>query len=249
MTDVGLGCPACGQVAPPQAAFCPYCGAALEAPSNDDVPETDQPHDPDAEADATVAVSLPPVSEAIGYYAGDKFGGAVGRLHRLVPRRPKVDNRTGGGLGLLAGGLAVAATYLPWIQIEIAGRAGPGSLATGLGGRDGVTVLVVGAMASLIGVVLLIGRGDAWLKMGLFVTGSITTIIGIVDIADVQNKAEALERRFGVREGVVTASVGIGLWVVLCAGVGLLAAGLLARRAVPVEPVPTSPVSPPESPG
>ena len=52
--------------------------------------------------------------------------------------------------------------------------------------------------------------------------------VGIVDIADVRNKAEALEGRFGVREGVVTASAGVGLWMVLAAGVLLLVAGLLA---------------------
>ena len=92
-------------------------------------------------------------------------------------------------LGLGAGLLAVAATYLPWIEIEIAGHSGPGSLATGLGGRDGVTVLVVGALAAVAGVLLLLGRGDVWLKLAMFVTGAIVTIIGIVDIVDVRNKS------------------------------------------------------------
>jgi hypothetical protein len=230
-------CPACGDAAPPEASFCPSCGAAL-ANANPD-------------PDATVAVSLPPVSEAIGQYADDKFGGAMGRLRTLVPRRARVDNRIAGGVAVLAGLATVAATFVPWIQIEIAGHSGPGSQATGLGGRDGVTVLVVGALAALIGILLLAGRGDAWLKHGLFVTGAVVTIIGIVDIVDVQNKADALERRYGVRDGVVTASVGIGLWVVLVAGVLLLVAGLLARRAVLIEEGvgPPAPVRSPVSPG
>jgi hypothetical protein len=233
MTPSTGGCAVCGQAPPAEASFCPSCGAALGG-------------DPDA----TVAVALPPVSEALGQYADDKFGGAMNRLRTLVPRRTRVDNRIAGGAALLAGLATVAASFLPWIQIEIAGHSGPGSQATGLGGRDGVTVLVVGAVAGLIGILLLAGRGDAWLKLGLFVTGSVVTIIGIVDIVDVQNKADVLERRYGVREGVVTASVGIGLWVVLVAGVVLLAAGLLARRAVLIEngvdaaPAVSSPVSP-----
>jgi hypothetical protein len=179
------------------------------------------------------------------------------RLRALVPRRAKVDNRLPGGLALLAGLATVAATYLPWIQISVAGHAGPGSLATGLEGRDGVTVLVVGVLAALIGLMLVAGRGDAWLKLGLFVTGGVVTIIGIVDIVDVQSKADALERRYGVRDGVVTASVGVGLWVVLAAGVILLVAGLLARRSLPLEEAVESPppasdsasVSSPVSPG
>jgi hypothetical protein len=221
-------CPACGRAAPPSAAFCPGCGASLIA-------------DGRADPDATVATTLPPVSEAIGQYAGEKFGGAMHRLRGLVPRQTKIDNRVAAVIALAGGLLAGASTYLPWIQIEVAGRSGPGSLATGLGGRDGLTVLVVGGLAAVIGVLLLLGRGDAWLKLGLFVAGGIVTIIGVVDIVDVHNKAEALERRFGVGEGVVTASAGIGLWAALAAGVALLAGGLLARRAQPApapEPAP-----------
>jgi hypothetical protein len=237
-------CPACGEPSPPQASFCPSCGAALAA----------------TDPDATVATALPPASGAIGQYADDKFGGAMDRLRGLVPRRARVDNRISGGLALVAGLATVAASFLPWIQIEIAGHSGPGSLATGLDGRDGITVLVVGVLAAVAGLLLVAGRGDAWLKLGLFVTGGVITIIGVVDIVDVQNKADALERRYGVPEGVVTASVGVGLWIVLAAGVVLLVAGLLARRAVPlgdrtatppVSPAPAAapPVSSPVSPG
>jgi hypothetical protein len=239
----GARCPACGQDTPVDAAFCPYCGDELSAGGPAPSPAGDT-HDPDP----TVAVALPPVGEAIGQYAGDKFGGAMGRLRAVVPRQAKVDNRLPGWLALGAGVATVASTLLPWIQIEVDRRAGPGSAATGLGGRDGATVLVVGALAALIGLVLLLGRGDPWLKIGLFVTGGITTIVGIVDIADVQSKANALEERYGVPEGVVTASVGVGLWLVLAAGLALLAAGLLARRTVPVSS-PGSPGSPAAAPG
>lgn len=187
-------------------------------------------------ADPTVPVALPPRTEAMGRYAEDKLGGAMHRLRRLVPHGAKIDNRRAGVVALAAGGLAMVACYLTWIQIEVAGHSGPGSVASGLDGRDGVTVLVAGGLAAAVAIALLFGRGDGWLKMALFVTGGIITIIGVVDIVDVRNKVEALEDRFGVREGVVTAQVGVGLWLVLASGVALLAAGLLARRVIGREP-------------
>jgi hypothetical protein len=197
---------------------------------------------PPPDPDATVQVSLPPVTEAIGQYAGDKLGGAMRRLRRLAPREARVDNRPAGAVALVAGLVAVAASYLSWVQIVVDGHAGPGSLASGVDGRDGITVLAVGALAAVVGLALLLGRGDAWLKVALFVAGGIITIIGVVDTVDVRNKAEGIEERFGIPDGVVTARVGIGLWLVLAAGVALLVAGSIARR-------PAAPVSRPGSPG
>ncbi|MGH9243282.1 MAG: zinc ribbon domain-containing protein, partial [Acidimicrobiales bacterium] len=259
---VGPACPRCGAESPRGAAFCPYCGGGLPVeptvaalppgptePSEvtADPVEEPAPHDRAADEahiedpDATTRVELPPVppvGETLGIYAEQKLGRAMHRLRSLAPRGVRVDNRPAGILAIAAGLLTVAATFLTWIQIEINGRSGPGSLATGLAGRDGVTVLVVGALAAAIGVPLLFGRGDGWLKMALFVTGGITTIIAIVDVTDAHSKAEALERRFGIPEGVVTAQVGIGLWLVLATGVAMLAAGVLARRAALVPPAP-----------
>jgi hypothetical protein len=191
---------------------------------------------PEPEPDATVQVALPPATEAMGQYAGDKLGGAMRRLRRLAPREARADNRRAGAIALVAGVVAVVASYLSWVQIVVAGHAGPGSLASGVDGRDGVTVLVVGALAAAVGLALLLGRGDAWLKVALFIAGGIITIIGIVDTVDVRNKAEGIEERFGIADGVVTARVGIGLWLVLAAGVALLVAASLARRPAPVSP-------------
>jgi hypothetical protein len=189
--------------------------------------------EPAPDSDPTVQAALPPATEAMGRYAGDKLGGAMQRLRRLAPREARADNRRAGVIAVVAGVVAVAASYLSWVQIVVAGHAGPGSLASGIDGRDGVTVLVVGALAAVVGVILLLGRGDPWLKVALFIAGGIVTIIGIVDIVDVRNKAEGIEERFGVADGVVTARVGIGLWMVLAAGIALLVAGSLARRPSP----------------
>ncbi len=141
-----------------------------------------------------------------------------------------VDNRLAAALAMVGGGLAAAGANLTWVRISVEGRSGPGSLATGLDGRDGRTVMVVGLLAVLLGLVLLAGRGDGWLKAGLWITGGITTVIAIVDIADVGAKANLLEKRFGIPTDSVAANVGIGLWLVAIGGVAMLVAGLVARR-------------------
>jgi hypothetical protein len=186
---------------------------------------------PHETGDATVPLALPPRTEAMGRYAEDKLGGAMHRLRRLMPKGARVDNRRAGVVAVAAGVLAVLACYLTWIQVEVAGRSGPGSTATGLDGRDGITVLVAGILAAAAGIALLLRRGDGWLKVGLFAAGGVITVIGIVDIVDVRSKAEALEDRYGIPEAAVTATVGVGLWLVLAAGVALLVAAVLARRA------------------
>ncbi len=147
-----------------------------------------------------------------------------------------VDNRLAAALALLGGGLAAAGTNLTWVKISVDGRSGPGSLATGLDGRDGRTVLVVGLLAVLVGLALLIGRGDGRLKPALWVTGGITTVIAVVAIADVEAKAGLLEKRFGVPSDSVAASVGAGLWLVALGGASMLVAGLFARRDASAPP-------------
>jgi hypothetical protein len=221
--------------------------------------------------DPTTPLAVPSVGESIGRYAEEKWGGARRRLRQFAPPGPPVDNRLAAALALAGGLLAAGAAYLPWIVIEIAGRSGPGSHASGLDGRDGVTVLVVGLLAVAVGVVLATGRGYVWLKMAMFATGGIVTVIGIVDLIDVHAKAEALERRFGIPQGVVTATAGVGLWLVVVAGVMMLVAGLVARRSeaslpqlppapppvpdsdaaaqVPAPPAPVGELSRPGSPG
>jgi hypothetical protein len=86
-----------------------------------------------------------------------------------------------------------------------------------------------------------------WLKMALFATGGTVTVISIVDLIDVHAKAEALEDRFGIPTGVVTATAGIGLWLVLAAGLVMLVAGLVAKRAETPVPLPSPPPAPPLS--
>lgn len=141
------------------------------------------------------------------------------------------DNRVASALALVGGGFVVAGANMTWVRISLDGRSGPGSLASGLDGRDGRTVLVAGIVAVLVGLALLAGRGDGWLKAALWITGGITTVIAIVDIADAGAKAGVLEKRFGIPTDELTASVGFGLWLVAAGGVGMLAAGLVARRA------------------
>ena len=195
-------CPACGGVNHPGAEFCRHCGTAIVPPPGAALAPAPSRSRP---------VSAPGVHGAVGPVA-------------------KVENRLAGALAVGAGIVGALACSLTWIRIEVEGRTGPGSSASGLEGRDGRTVLAACLVAAVAGLVLLVGRSDGWLKVAVVAAGGVTSVIAAVDIAEAGAKAGNLETRFGIRPGVVSAEAGSGLWLVGLAGTVLLAAGLLARR-------------------
>jgi hypothetical protein len=220
-------CRACGTDLPAAADFCPRCGeAVVEDPTLAPFASGEETVTAPAAALPAAQAALPSVDEARASVATSVRVG----LRRFGQGAPHVENRPAGLIAVVAGLVAAMASFQPWVQIHIAGATGPGSADTGLDGRDGRTVLVVGLVAAVVGLLLVAGRGYDWLKVALLVTGGITTVIAIVDVADVNAKATQLEDRFGIPADVVTAEVGVGLWMVAAAGVAMIVAGLLARR-------------------
>ena len=76
---------------------------------------------------------------------------------------------------------------------------------------------------------LWIGRRDLWLKIALLIAGGVTIVIAMVHMVDAGSKARDIEVQFGIPAGDVSAQVGVGLYLVVVGGLGLLAAGLRAR--------------------
>jgi hypothetical protein len=144
--------------------------------------------------------------------------------------RPGLEASRAAVVALVSAVATIVAAYLTWIRTHIDGLAAPGSTTSGLEGRDGRTVLVVGIVALVVAALVAAGRRDAWLRAVLLVAGGVTTIIAAVDLADASAKAERIEDEFGVPADAVRSSAGVGLWVLLAAGIGLLVAGLLAPR-------------------
>lgn len=147
------------------------------------------------------------------------------------PAHIALDNRKAAFVGILGAALAIVGAFQVWLRIRIAGFIPPGSAETGWRGGDGRTIVLAALMAGVAAGALWIGRRDLWLKIVLLIAGGVTIVIAIVHMVDAGSKARDIEIQFGIPAGDVSAQVGVGLYLVVVGGVGLLAAGLQARTA------------------
>jgi hypothetical protein len=140
-------------------------------------------------------------------------------------------NRMAAYIALASAVLAVVGSFEVWVMISIAGLSPPGSTQTGWDGGDGRTILVAGLAAAVAAGALLIGRRDLWIKILLLISGAIAAIIAVVNMVDAGSKAHDIQVEFGIPSGDVKADIGIGLFMVVIAGIGMLAAGLRVRTS------------------
>jgi hypothetical protein len=162
----------------------------------------------------TVALAEPPV---------------VPPLAPLPPERIAIENRKAAFAGIVGAALAIVGSFQVWLRIRIGGFIPPGSAETGWRGGDGRTIVLAAVVAGVAAAALWIGRRDLWLKIALLIAGGVTIVIAIVHMVDAGSKARDIEVQFGIPAGDVSAQVGIGLYLVVIGGLGLLAAGLRAR--------------------
>jgi hypothetical protein len=134
-------------------------------------------------------------------------------------------------MALASAALAIVGSFQVWVMISIAGLSPPGSTQTGWDGGDGRTILVAGTAAAVAAGALLIGRRDLWVKIVLLISGAIAAIIAVVNMVDAGSKAHDIQVQFGIPSGDVKADIGIGLFMVVIAGIGMLAAGLRVRTS------------------
>ncbi|WP_146240437.1 hypothetical protein [Williamsia limnetica] len=148
---------------------------------------------------------------------GSAFGAAPATSTEPVSQAVKI-------IGLVIGVFAVLvaiAAFLPWISgtISESGLGGDGD-----GSNDGVLTLVLAVIAGIFGVVsvLINKRSALHLTAGIVavVTGLLVALIAIIDIADVMDAKDT-----GEVLGI-TVDVGIGLWLTLVGGIGLVIAGI-----------------------
>lgn len=138
-------------------------------------------------------------------------------------------NRKAAFTGILGAALAIIGSFQVWLRIRIAGFNPPGSAQTGWRGGDGRTIVLAGVVAAGAAGALWIGRRDLWLKISLLIAGGVTIVIAVVHMVDAGSKARDIEVQFGIPAGDVAAQIGVGLYLVVLGGLGLLAAGLQAR--------------------
>jgi hypothetical protein len=159
------------------------------------------------------------------------------RMSAVPPATPEEEQRTAAAnrqaayLGLVSSCLAIVGAFLVWVTITISGLSPPGSAQTGWDGGDGRTILAAGVAAAIASIALLVGRSDLWIKVLLLISGAIAAIIAIVNMVDAGSKAHDIQMQFGIPAGDVKAKIGIGLYLVVIGGAGLVAAGLRVRTS------------------
>jgi hypothetical protein len=181
--------------------FCAGCGAPLPAPTTVQLPEPP-------------AAPVPPVA-----------------VPALLPEHVELENRKAAFVGVLGAALAFIGAFQVWLRIRISGFIPPGSAETGWRGGDGRTIALAAVVAGVAAGALWIGRRDLWLKIVLLIAGGVTIVIALVHMVDASSKARDIEVQFGIPAGDVSAQIGVGLYLVVVGGLGLLAAGLRARTA------------------
>jgi hypothetical protein len=147
----------------------------------------------------------------------------------LRPTNVTEANRQAAYISLIGAVLAFLGTFQWWVQIMIAGLSPPGSAQTGWDGGDGRTIVVAAAAGAVCAGALLIGRRDLWVKVVLLIAGATTVIIAIVNMVDAGSKAHDIQVQFGIPSNDVSAQIGVGLYLVVFGGAGLIAAGLRMR--------------------
>jgi hypothetical protein len=145
--------------------------------------------------------------------------------------RTATANRQAAFVALGASVLAIVGAFLVWLTITIDGLSPPGSAQTGWDGGDGRTILVAGIAGVIASVAVLLGFHDLWVKVLLLISGAIAAIIAIVNMVDAGSKAHDIQMQFGIPAGDVKAEIGIGLYLVVIGGIGLVAAGLRVRTS------------------
>jgi hypothetical protein len=147
----------------------------------------------------------------------------------VPPEHLEIENRKAAFAGILGAALAIVGSFQVWLRIRIAGYTPPGSAETGWRGGDGRTIVLAALVAGVAAGALWVGRRDLWLKVALLISGGVTIVIAIVHMVDAGSKAHDIQIQFGIPAGDVSAQVGVGLYLVVVGGLGLLAAGLRAR--------------------
>jgi hypothetical protein len=140
-----------------------------------------------------------------------------------------LENRKAAFVGIMGASLAIVGAFQVWLRIRIAGFIPPGSAQTGWRGGDGRTIVIAAAVAGVAAGALWTGRRDLWLKIALLIAGGVTLVIAIVHMVDAGSKARDIQVQFGIPAGDVSAQIGVGLYLVVVGGLGLLVAGLQAR--------------------
>ena len=161
--------------------------------------------------------------DAIGRHAP---GGGDGAPADGAPADARRVNVVGGGVTVLAGGLAIVGTLLPWIQFG--GPNLPADTVHGLDGSRGQTIAIVAMVAIVVGLARIPSTGPAGWRRGLSI------VAGFVMVAASAPIVVLVIERAPTIAPPYSAALGPGLPIAVVAGLLAVVGSLIGGGGVPV---------------
>ena len=196
---------------------------------------TDGPMDPNplGPAGPGTTPADPGPGEAGGAGAGSPSGIRRGRAMPLPIARPAF------ATAAVAAVVVFVATFLPWFTFRVAASGGlPGILPAGAtASADGTDRPMLGtwtlllALAAAAVLVLMVVRPDPRLWLGPPLVGVLIVILALISLARVNSAMDSFRSVLVLLPpNTLSVGSGVGLWLTLLGGLGLMAAGALAWR-------------------
>ena len=144
------------------------------------------------------------------------------------------ENRTPSLIIIVSGALLAIGSFLTWVTVSASVPAANFSQKISAGGTevdDGWITLVCGVVAIVAGVMFMqkIGKPRLAAILGL-IAGAIALIVGIIDFSDASGQVD-VPAAVTAAGGKIDASVGIGLYLVLLAALGVIVGGVMLLRS------------------
>src|SRR4051812_45902862 len=122
-------------------------------------------------------------------------------------------------VAMAAAVLAVVAAFLPWITAStIFGNVSRSGVD---GGGDGIVTAILGAAVAIVAISTRRHDGDRGAGIAIVICSLIVVAISVYDLFSVNDRINDIDRRY------VDASVGVGLYLTVVAGIAGVVAGVL----------------------
>jgi len=144
-------------------------------------------------------------------------------------------NRLIGGVIIIAGAtLMVLGSVLPWAKVEGVIISATKSGTSG----DGVITLIAGIIVFVMGILALTVEKYGFALVLAALGGLGCSVVAVIDLVDIANRAA------GVHEGLASVKAGVGIYMVLAAGLVVIVGVVIDRVGAPkmsALPPPTAP--------
>ena len=116
-------------------------------------------------------------------------------------------------IGLVSAVLMIASAFLPWAKVEFLGISKSMNGFMGeMGGNPGALIVLLGALSALF-----IYLGKKWSNIVAIIFGLLGTLWALKQMNDVKDMGEMV-------------SIGIGIYLIMIAGIGVAVGGIMAMR-------------------